>query len=83
MGKNILLKYLEELIVICDKDILYSIGKDSYRQAKQMNYDSNSSAYSDPSSKYKPSKNIKNILYTQRQYFSILDAYANIISNLD
>ena len=83
MGKNILLKYLEELIVICDKDILYSIGKDSYRQAKQMNYDSNSSAYSDPSSKYKPSKNIKNILYIQRQYFSILDAYANIISNLD
>ena len=83
MGKNILLKYLEELIVICDKDILYSIGKDSYKQAKQMNYDSNSSAYSDPSSKYKPSKNIKNILYTQRQYFSILDAYANIISNLD
>ena len=83
MGKNILMKYLEELIVICDKDILYSIGKDSYRQAKQMNYDSNSSAYSDPSSKYKPSKNIKNILYTQRQYFSILDSYANIISNLD
>ena len=83
MGKNILLKYLEELIVICDKDILYSIGKDSYKQAKQMNYDSNSSAYSDPSSKYKPSKNIKNILYIQRQYFSILDAYSNIISNLD
>ena len=83
LGENILSKYLEELIVICEKEVLYSIGKDAYKQAKQINYNSNNSSYSDPSSKYKPSKSIKAILSIQKQYISILNAYSNIISNLN
>jgi len=40
MRNNNISKYLEELIIICDKEILYPIRKDSYRQDKQTNYES-------------------------------------------
>ena len=78
MGEKILTNYLEELIVICDKDIFTSLGKEAYRQAKE-NYNVEGIG---KASKFKPSKSIKYILSIQKQYISLLNSYANIIANL-
>ena len=80
-GEHYLKKYLEELIVICDKEILSSLGKEAYHQAKRIAF--TSEGIINDNSKYKPSKSIKYILAIQKQYISILNAYANIISNLN
>lgn len=78
MGEAILKNYLEELIVICDKDIFSSLGKEAYKQAKESyNIEGMGKA-----SKFKPSKSIKYILSIQKQYINLLNSYANIIANL-
>ena len=78
MGEAILKNYLEELIVICGKDIFSSLGKEAYKQAKESyNIEGMGKA-----SKFKPSKSIKYILSIQKQYINLLNSYANIIAKV-
>lgn len=74
MGENILEKYLEELVIMFDQDILHALGKEAFKSRK-IEFDDEGSAY-------KPSKSIKYILAVQKQYISLLNSYSNIIGNL-
>ena len=71
MGEGILEKYLEELIILFDDDIVLSLGRDAFKEKKDKDYEN-----------FKPSKSIKYILYIQKQYISLLNSYSNIIGNL-
>jgi hypothetical protein len=74
MGESMLEKYLEELIILFDQDILNALGKEAFKSRK-LEFETNSE-------KDKPSRSIKYVLYIQKQYISLLNAYANIIRNL-
>jgi len=80
MGENILEKYLEELIVLFDADIINALGRDAFK-IKRNDAQSHSSNDSEEALS-KPSKSIKYVLYIQKQYISLLNSYSNIISNL-
>jgi hypothetical protein len=70
MGENMLQEYLDELLLIFNDDIIYSIGLDSNKESESLTHN------------MKPSKSIRYVLAKQKQYISMLNAYSNIISNL-
>lgn len=70
-GEETLQKYLEELIILFDDDIVFNLGKDAFKEKKDVDYEH-----------YKPSKSIKFVLAIQKQYISLLNSYSNIIGNL-
>lgn len=74
MGEFQLTKYLEDLLISFDKQILSFLGKESFQLT--------SSANQDLDSIFKPSKSIKQVLAIQKQYISLLNAYSQIISCL-
>jgi hypothetical protein len=80
MGENILEKYLEELIVLSDQDILHALGKEAY---KSKTIEEMTNSYKERKDDLaKPSKSIKYVLAIQKQYISLLNSYSNIIGNL-
>jgi len=70
-GESTLEKYLEELIILFDDNIVLNLGNDAFKENKDVDFE-----------QYKPSKSIKFILAIQKQYISLLNSYANIIGNL-
>jgi hypothetical protein len=70
-GESILEKYLDELIILFDEDIVRNLGNDAFKEKKNVDYEN-----------YKPSNSIKFVLAIQKQYISLLNSYANIIGNL-
>ena len=70
-GHESLIKYLEELIILFDDEIILGLGKDISQEKQNMDSD-----------RYKPSKSIKYVLAIQKQYISLIDSYSNIIGNL-
>jgi len=72
MGEHILIKYLNELITVFDQDIINSIGKDTF----------SNSGFEGESGFESKAKNFKYILGKQKQYFSLVNSYANIVGNL-